>query len=180
MSIKGFHQYLAEMSLTRVWQHFTDPSTPSGILSASKGDKRPDENARRTLELAGKIRSAGYGYVYVDGRYIEPGHGPVEETSIAVFGPPGDSGKLKGNMRQWRADYEQDSVLFKPEGTSHAYLLYADKKEEDIGTFHPNRVAQFMTALRHTPGTFVFEAAYVTKNFFGRLLQDRVSHGDFE
>jgi hypothetical protein len=170
MSIIRFHKYLTETSLTRIWQHMTNLEQESGILSAEKGKYRdqPKVNAERTFELAGKVRAAGFGYSYVEGHYVEP-EGAVVETSVAIFG--GTNGKLKGYLRRWREEYEQDSVLYKPEGTTHAFLLFSDGRETDIGTFHANRAGEFMTKLKGRPGTFVIESAFGNLNFFGRLAR---------
>jgi hypothetical protein len=163
MSIARFHEYLTETSLSRVWMHFTEPSEESAVMSASKHEFSAQVNASRTLELASKIRAAGFGYIYVDGRY-----NGTEETSIAIFG--GKNGKLKGYLRQWQKDYDQESILYKPDGTDHAFLLFNEREVVDVGVFHPNRAGEFMTALRGRPGTFVFEQAYGSMGFFGRLL----------
>lgn len=161
MSIQRFSEYLTETSLSRVWQHFTDPEQESGIISAWKDTLRPDENAKRTFELAAIIRKAGFGYTFVDGRY--QGN---EETSIVVVG--GKDGRLKGLLRQWRAQFDQHSVLYKPQNTDRVILIYADH-EDEIGQFHPNRAGDFMTHLRGRPGSFVFESAAVQDTFFTAL-----------
>lgn len=164
-TIKRFVQYLTEMSLSRVWQTFGTSEYPAGIMSAWKSSLPEKENAARTKALANKMRAAGYGYIYVDGMYKGQA-----ETSLAVRGTAHDNGKLKGLLRKWRADYDQESVLFKPEGSDHAVLVFSDH-EEDLGTFHPNHAADFMTALRGRPGSFVFEAAYEPMNFFAKLAE---------
>ena len=85
MSIKTFNEFLQETSLSRQWYHFTDVKHEAGIMSAFRAQyrDRPEVQAARTLELAGKISSAGFGYVFADGHFVEEGPNgtkiPVEE-----------------------------------------------------------------------------------------------------
>lgn len=183
MSIKTFNEFLQETSLSRQWYHFTDVKHEAGIMSAFRAQyrDRPEVQAARTLELAGKISSAGFGYVFADGHFVEEGPNgtkiPVEETSVIING--GTDGKLKGFMRKWRSEYDQDSVIYKPDGSTHIFALSASG-ETDIGEFHPGHIGDNMTQLRgRSHGTFVFEQAWGTMNFFGHLLYDNLKrhHG---
>jgi hypothetical protein len=162
--IKTFNEYLSETTLARVWQYFGTTTYPAAIMSASKGGLSAKMNADRTMALARLVRGAGFGYVFVDGKYDGE-----SETSLVINGDAKDNGKLKGAMRHWRALFDQQSVLFKPEGSERALLLYADR-EEDLGTFHPDRLAKAMTQLRgRGDRTFVFESAYTPMGFFERI-----------
>lgn len=170
--MRTFREYLNETTLSRVWAHFEDLERTCGIISAFRNGLPHDDNVERTHQLASEISSAGFGYHFVDGRYTYDNGIEAKETSIVIYGGPDHSGKLKGLLRQWRMEYEQEAVIYKPSGTDHAIVL-ADSGELDIGVFHPNRVASQMSTLRGRGSrSFVFEAAFEAKNWFGRLLED--------
>lgn len=154
--MKRFSEYLVETTISRIYQHATNPAIAVGIISASRKDTAAT-NVQRTTQLANMVRSAGYGYVFVDGRYVEDG-GPVQETSIFVIGD-GDSTKLQRHLETWRNQFEQESVLFRPAGEKKAYLLFRDGGKMSLGDFHPDRAGEFMTHLRgRSAHSFVFEA----------------------
>jgi hypothetical protein len=64
-----FEEFLIEASLSRVWNHFSSPDTPTAILTAFRGEYDRATNQQRNAELIGKIRAAGYGFFKVDGSY---------------------------------------------------------------------------------------------------------------
>jgi hypothetical protein len=157
--------YLVETSLSRIWSEFGTTDIPAGIISAFTNHHSRQENLQRTRDLGQDVRGAGYGYVIAIGHYTDTKGVSIEETPLLIAGRDGDNGKLKGLLRQWREDYDQESVLFKPEGTTEGYLLSANG-EDAVGTFHPNRVGEFMTTLRGG-GTFVFEeTGFAQMTFF--------------
>jgi hypothetical protein len=177
MSLKTFNEYLTETSLSRVWDTFTNPDIVAGIMSASRQERSPRENAAATLELSWKVRAAGYGFVYVDGHWVEMGPTglakPVDETSIVIRGGAKDNGRLKGYLRKWMAEYDQEGVIFKPEGETYVILMTENGTETRIGRFHPDRAADMMTKLRgNGERSFVFESAYESMGFMGRLLKN--------
>jgi hypothetical protein len=177
MSIKTFNEYLTETTLSRVWSTFNEPAIAAGIISASRQERSAAENAARTMDLASKVRSAGYGYVFVDGQWVEMSPTglavPVKETSLVIRGGPKDNGKLKGNLRKWMGEYDQEGVIFKPEGESYVIVMTNNGTETRIGSFHPDDAASMMTKLRGRGNrSFVFESAYTSMGYVGRLLHD--------
>lgn len=161
--MKRFSEYLIETTLARIWDHACDPNQNVGIISAFRHENTPAINLDRTHQLAGMIRQAGYGFIFVEGHYIEEGSVKVDETSIFVIGRPGPDGAiLRGQLRQWRDAFEQESALFKPAGGDHAYLLNANGTTIDVGRLHPNQTGMFMSQL-HGRGDrpFIFESAFI-------------------
>ncbi len=180
MSIKSFNQYLTETPLSRVWSTFTTPDIVAGIISASRGEKSAKENAARTMELASKVRSAGYGYVFVDGQWTEMGPNglehPVKETSLVINGGSKDNGRLKGFLRKWMGEYDQEGIIFKPEDATYVIVMTSNGTETRVGSFHPDVAASMMTKLRgRGDRSFVFESAYTAMGFAGRLLVNKLS-----
>lgn len=177
-------RYLTEAPLSRVWSHAVDPSIAIGIITGFRGDaagntaaEKFQTNQIQTKALAYDIRQSGFGYFFVEGHYVEhagqPDEQQVKETSIFVIGRPGQNDQLKELLLTLRSKYRQESVLFKPEGTANALLIFASE-ETSIGKLNPNKVGQFMTRLVGRPGTFVFESAYsnIGRNFLDRLGAD--------
>ncbi len=175
MSIKTFNEYLTETSLSRVWSTFNDPEIVAGIISASRKHLKPAENAARTMDLARAVYAAGYGYVYVDGAWVETTAAgdkvAVQETSLVIRGSAKDNGRLKGYLRKWMGEYDQEGVIFKPEGETYVIVMTEYGPETRIGRFHPDKVAEMMTKLRGRGNrSFVFEGAYTPMNWISRFL----------
>ena len=167
----GRWNVLEEGSLSRIYRHTIDRNI--GMLTAFRGRYSRADNRRRNAQLESDIRSAGFGFFRIDGRYVEGfgGENPrdVREEVFLVIGDGGDdNGRLKGFMRKWGAKYNQDSVFFKPfEGK--AVLIGTQSKDEDgnavefpgmgvefpVGECKPMKMGQFYSRMKGRP--FVFE-----------------------
>jgi hypothetical protein len=175
MSIKSFNEYLTELSMGRVWSYFQDLTRTAGIISASRQGRTAKENADATMRLAGEVRSAGFGYVFADGHWIETkddgSQVPVKETSLIIRGNQNDNGQLKGYLRKWLHAYDQEGAIYKPEGVTYVIVMTAYGPETRVGYFHPDRAGEMMTKLRgHGGRTFVFESAYTPMTWMQRVL----------
>lgn len=161
-----------ESSLNRVWQHTQNRNI--AMLTSQRGELSDEENKQRYGELKHAIRSAGYGYIHVQGAYTEnkgtPQERKVKEHSFLVVGKKGDdSGALKGFAKQMGEKYGQESVLHKKFDEPHANLIGTSEKsewlkkgqEQSVGEWHPNRAGEFHSILRNRHGhekTFTFES----------------------
>ena len=117
-------EVIDEASLSRVWRQFTNEDNATLIISAFRGEYNITENLKRNRELASKIKSAGYGYVFVDGHWIEKGKiskDDGKEDSILVNGR--DSIKLRQDGISWMKEYDQDAIIFKPSGGISVLLI---------------------------------------------------------
>ena len=166
--LKRFSEYLVETTLSRVWQKATDPLIPMGIITAFRDDQTAAENHAANDHLAAAIKSAGYGYSWVDGVYTyTDGRVPAKfyERSIIVTGRSGDTGQLRADLKRWLVMFGQQSVLFRNAGAPIAVFLYTDH-EVPAGPFHANLpgIQPYMTKLRHRPGSFVFTEAWQGMN----------------
>ena len=126
--MKTFKSHLKETTLSRVFRHFQNPNIPVGIITAFRDEFEYKQNVKRNKTLAGKIKKARYGYIYVDGHWKEKDKDTgelvdVNEDSILVIGVKNDSGKLKGLMTKWVKEYNQDAALFKDEGTTEIHFI---------------------------------------------------------
>jgi|TARA_B100001971_G_scaffold30393_1_gene24743 hypothetical protein len=117
---------LKETTLSRVFRYFHNKKIPVGIITAFRSDKSYKENVNRNKVLANKITSAKYGYFYVEGHWQDKSDGnkaAAKEDSIFIVGGENDNGKLKGLLKKWIREYNQDAALFKDEGTTSIALL---------------------------------------------------------
>lgn len=171
----GFRQFLQEVSLARVWQHVVNKDVAIGIITAFRGIYSIEDNVARNRKLAAQIRENGYGYVFVEGKYIEeagtPNERAVKEDSIFIIGSSKDSGRLKHLLIKWMETCEQESALYKPENSEEAVLLKANGLMQSVGEFHPNKIGSYMTKLKNRPGTFVFEMALEQKNWMSHWAE---------
>jgi hypothetical protein len=69
---EGIHmEIISEVKLARVHQYFTDLDRTAALLTAFRGEYTREENQQRNRTLAAEIRKLGYGYVFVDGYWVE-------------------------------------------------------------------------------------------------------------
>lgn len=158
-------------SLSRLWQHATQEEYPIGILTAFRGKYSRVQNLRRNQNLAEDLKSLGYGFIPIQGHYIE-GHGTehakdVNEESFFVVGKDSDSEAFKNNLLSLGEKYSQDSILYKAGDSKQAVLvgtldvneegkqvLPGKGQEVSLGEFHPQKIDMFYSKWKNK--TFVF------------------------
>lgn len=168
-------QQLNEIKLSRVLTHFKgDP--PVALISAFRSERTLEDNTAANLELANAIRSAGFGYVWVDGAWIEnadtkPVH--ASEVTIMVIGKSGDDDSMLDTLSKMATKYNQDAFIYKASGSDVTKVLDRNLKEltafKDI---HLDKMAEMYTRIRygsHRGRTFVFEGVRLSPGFAGRL-----------
>lgn len=152
---------LDESSLGRIHQHIvSNPKVKNwGVVTASRGELTPAENAKRNKELENDLRKLGYGFVHVDGMWQEcrkPNTEykdcpddmkvPTEEKSLFI---PNIS---KEHIQSLGKKYQQDSVLFADEATkAKGEATFIDSKSGEafnIGKFAPGKIAQGYSKLK--------------------------------
>ena len=152
---------LDESSLGRIHQHIvSNPKVKNwGVVTASRGELTPAENAKRNKELENDLRKLGYGFVHVDGMWQEcrkpnteykdcPDNMkvPTEEKSLFI---PNIS---KEHIQSLGNKYQQDSVLFADEATkAKGEATFIDSKSGEsfnIGKFAPGKIAQGYSKLK--------------------------------
>jgi hypothetical protein len=169
-------QNINETKLARVWQHWTNPERAAALLTAFRGEYDLSENLKRNRALAADIRAAGYGFVFVEGHWIENqgtnNERNVEEDSLLVNAPAADFSKFRDTILQLGAKFEQEAVIIKsPSGDSNLYVNGASV--QDLGQLHPEKMGQAYTQLRrskkNTGKTFVFDDVRHDVGFLQRL-----------
>ena len=151
-------------------------STPLGIITAFRNEFTHNQNEQRNKVLAGNITNAGYGYVYVDGHWKEKSNGgkvDVKEDSILIIGRENDNGKLKGLLKKWIREYNQDAALFKDEGTTSIVLLKQSGTTKTISnSFSLKKLEIGYTKLRGRGGrSFSFDEEREGLGWLGQMKE---------
>ena len=159
--IKTGRYELDEESLGRIYQHVvSNPKTKSwAVITASRGENTPAENARKNKELENDLRKMGLGFVHADGMWRECKNRSIEykdcpeelripspEKVLFIPNIPKDKAVALGKK------YEQDSVLFADEETkANGEATFIDSKSGEafnIGKFTPGKIAQGYTKMK--------------------------------
>ena len=159
--IKAGIYELDEASMGRIYQHVVaSPKTKSwAVITASRGENTPAENARKNKELENDLRKMGLGFVHADGMWRECKNRSIEykdcpeelrvpspEKVLFIPNIPKDKAVALGKK------YEQDSVLFADEETKakgEANFIDSKSGEEfNLGKFTPGKIAQGYTKMK--------------------------------
>jgi hypothetical protein len=113
------------------------------------------------------VRKADYGFI--EGRRFD-------EKSLLVVGKKGDDGgALLGHLKHLGEKYGQESILHKPHNSEKASLHSTNETERDkhieVGSWHPNRTAEFHSLMKNRRPITVGEQFHFinTKSFFSRM-----------
>lgn len=169
-------ELLNEVKMSRVYGHFTGPR-PVAIITAFRGERTLEENTKLNRELAGTIRSAGFGFVWVDGAWIEnkgtDSENHASEVSIMVIGDEGSDDSMFAMLVDAAKKYNQDGFVFKGSGKSQVKVY--DKHGEVMVSFDRvsmDTISDMYTRLRsggHAGRSFVFEGERLPVGYAGRL-----------
>jgi hypothetical protein len=127
--------------------------TPGAFVPEGYENERPltkEENRKRNTELKAALLKYGYGVTSLDGRFAEAGEMfPGKETSYFVVNRNNDP-EFFNNVFRLSEYFNQDSFLYKPEGTMEAKLIGTNNAERNedwgqpgyqqeinVGEFHP-------------------------------------------
>lgn len=130
--MKSYKQYLNEgAGLSRIVQHMRE--RPFGVVSAFRNEYSRKENLERTKEMQAMVRKAGYGYIRMEGGWIEDGDKEVVENSIFIIGDPDqDILEFGGFVNDVGIAFQQEAVIV---GDMQAVnLVYPNGNTEQIGT----------------------------------------------
>ena len=145
MSTLSFKQFIAEGGLSRAVR--TSMQRNTAQLTANRGNVSSAENKAKNRELGKKVRSLGYGYKKVEGKYAEKDEKTgetktVREPSIVVNAPKKKFRTFKKQMKRLGKEYNQDSIITK-KGKKDAILnptaRRAGTKGMKLGQVKPNR-----------------------------------------
>ena len=155
---------LDEVSLSRAYQHVVDRKSPSwGIVTAHRVMYSKKENEARNKQLEKDVRDMGYGFFKMEGHWQEcqdPNINykdcPKDQLKDATEQPLFIPGIKEDELKSLCKKYNQDSVVYGDTKTDHARLIYKNGGEDNIGAFHPGKIAQAYSKLKGGR-TFTFE-----------------------
>ena len=182
-TLRVFLDESANKSLSRVLRHTEGRNI--GMITGNRNENTTKENTANNSKLESDLRSAGYGFIKVKGRFIENYNTPkakaVDENSYLVIGKKGDDkGALLHTLKNLGSKFKQDNILHKPHDEPEAKLHGTKEggfpgvgETHNLGVFHPNRVGEFHTKMKG-PRTFAFESVQSFKfvnpvTFFNRV-----------
>lgn len=164
---------LSETSLSRVREHMLNHD--AGVITAfrdaldcGEGEKlsRKDNKARNKVLLA-NLRKEGYSVTKAKGSFIENyGTKDAKEVGENVFivVDINDKGNLKKKLMELGEKFEQDSILFIPQGGEEGYLIGTNKCPDTYPGYHQveklnrplfGKEGEFLTRVKGRP--FVLE-----------------------
>lgn len=183
-------QRLDEVSLSRVKSHFDNPEVAVSIFTMFRSEQDLKTNKRLNSYATAALRSAGFGFFYVEGGWIEhqgtPEEVKVEETSIFVQCEIADKEKLFNLVKQLAFNHNasaapQDAVVFKdvkPNGKPDIYLCTPKGRTDAFKGASMGKFGEFYTRLRKgswyqggTRKTFVFEGVRFSRSWSARILE---------
>lgn len=154
------HNLLTEASLSRLVSHIKNRAF--GILSACRSERDSKTNNELSHTLKTDIRAAGYGFINVNGSYVENGGTPqetvVKEKSFLVIGHKDDDGsQLLSFLKKEGKKFDQESIFFKPLNNTHGYLHFTNDSDEvvDLGAFHPMKIGDYYTDMKGKNFSFI-------------------------
>ena len=114
--MKTYDNIITEIKMSRVLKHFTQQEYPVGIITAFRGDLDRKNNVARNKSIASFLRGKKYGFVFVDGAWIEnqgkKDEKSVSEDSIFVIAPKGTSfSEFSSDLQSQAKKYDQDAYL---------------------------------------------------------------------
>lgn len=157
------YQLINEIKLSRVLKHFNSQEYPVGIMTAFRGENTLKQNEAANSALASSFRKLGFGFVWIDGAWIEnrgtKSEEHVSEVSILVIGSEGDDKKMFSSLVEGSKKYNQDAFVYK--GSGKKIGIY-DKNGSELVSFDRvaiDKIADNYSKLRSSNKgrTFVFE-----------------------
>lgn len=176
--MQRFGEYISESSLSRIYQHFNS-DREVGTMTAFRGEYTYKKNVERNRQLERKVRAAGFGFIWVDGAWVERKGTPEEklETEVSLF-IVGDekTDELRQYMIQWAREFDQDGVLYKPADQTEK-ILVLDKTgnvDVELSNVKYDEAAEMYTRLRrgnHVGRSFHLENVRERSTFGSKLLE---------
>ena len=179
LSAKQRNDYdkLNEASLGRMCQYLIT-SERFAIITPWCGNNTEKENLTLFEKLQNEIRSLGYGFVKLRGHWRKcqddnipydkcPNDKLVDSIEPSLFIPKITLKEVKRLTKK----YEQDASIYGgPETNGNVVLIYKDGKQENIGKFHPAKIAQAYSKV--CGKSFVFAGfEYVTQSWIQSVIE---------
>ena len=134
--------------LSRILRHMQD--SPFGVVSAFRNEYTLKENLERTKDMQNMVRREGYGYIRMEGGWIEDGDKEVTENSIFIIGSPDeDFDEFASFINEVGTSFDQEAVIVGD--MTDVLLLYPDGNHEKIGSvdkINTTSVGEFFSKIK--------------------------------
>lgn len=151
---------ILESSLSRILSHVENKSF--GMISACRAERSHNQNKELTANLKNKIRAAGFGYININGSYVEnsgtDNETVVKEKSFIVIGNTEEETKrLFSFLMAAGEQYNQECIFFKPFNDTQGYLYFTNGTNDKlaVGDFHPMRIGDYYTEMQGKKFSFI-------------------------
>lgn len=150
MTIKD---YMNESSLGRIYQHIQRKNVDSwAIMTSYRGENSPSENKKNFKELKNKIRSMDMGFIEIEGvGQEEDNEGNIIQAKEPSLFIPGINKKQAQKLSD---TYDQWGYIYSGPEVNGKIALISSQGTEYLGSFHPNKIAQFFSKIKGKPFTF--------------------------
>lgn len=147
--MESFKQHLTEIKMSRVLHHMKATGYPVAMITAFRGDRSHTQNVANNKRLAATVRNFGFGYVWVEGAWIEnqgtEDEMEVSETSLLVIGE--EEEKIMGEavrqarpnrpslfelMTQEAKKWNQDAFMYKDSQGNIAFYDKQGKRQSPV------------------------------------------------
>jgi len=154
-----------------------------GTITAYRSEYTKQQNQQRNKSLLSKLMATRYGVTTMIGSYIE-NYGSKDEIEVkeTIFFVEDilTKGNLKDDLKKFGEEFDQDSILFIPQGGGSSILIGTSprensfpgyRKEMKVGDLKFGKSGEFMTKIGNRP--FKFESVENGENklpegYFGR------------
>lgn len=153
---------IKESSLSRVLDHIHG-EYPFAIITAFRGNFSYKENILRNKILAAEIKTAGHGYFFIEGYWIEnkgmEDEKKVSEDSIFVICKSGLAPDIfVKQMLTFANQWDQESIIIKTTPNKISCMDSSGNIISNISDFHPDSYGDEYSKLKHSDRTFIFES----------------------
>jgi hypothetical protein len=162
---------IKESSLTRVWKYINDEEHAVVILTAFTDGVDEEVAISKNKLFASEIKSAGFGYFYLDGYFSKKGETDdevqVKEDSIFAIAEVHDGQKLIDICHELANSENQDRIIVKNKLGEIYFLEKNGNKVPFGGKLIQGELGKYYTKLRNKKETnsFFFENERNGKGF---------------
>lgn len=169
--MKTFSEFINESSLGRFYQHLTNPDNVIAVLTAYRNEKSKSENEKNNSFLKSFIKKAKFGYVRMEGGYVETTDGKevdvTDEISFAIFTTKDREQELYNFVTSMGKRFEQDSILFVDSDKKAFWVsTRADSSvgpigsKKTLGDFHAKGLAGYFSKIGKKKFSFEVKENY--------------------
>ena len=169
-------ELLAEVKMSRVYHHLVGDA-PIGIITAYRGEQTEEQSIQHNKALASSVRSAGFGFFWVDGAWIEnegtEDETHVSEVSLFIIGNESNDNKLFDFLQLSAQRFNQDGFVFKASYSTDVGVYDANGNlDMDFSQVNMDKLSSIYTKLKtgpHAGRSFFFEGVRAPIGYAGKL-----------